>query len=145
MNIFRNALYKPNSKKIYWEKIISSVVVLSGLLLYINHDNKRINRKTRLRNEFPKYTIGITVGGQNIIRGNPAVDYVYYVEGREYKSWNTYARGYYDVKKVGLRYFVKYSSKDPSNAVILFQCPVPENVKSAPFQGWDQLPVDCNE
>lgn len=140
MNIFRNVLYKPNSKKIYWEKIISSVVVLSGLLFYIIHGEMRLNDKKALRNEFPKYTIGVTVGGHNQI-----VDYVYYVDGRRYKSSNSHFGGYYDVKKVGRRFFVKFSSKDPSNVVILFECQVPENIKSAPFEGWDKLPVDCNE
>jgi len=143
--IWHRFLYKPNTKTIHWDKVISTFVVLTGFIIFTTYNQKRINKKEALRNASPRYTIGNVTATNNNLRGSRTVDYYYHVLGKGYEKWNHYSKLSFDINAYGGRYFVKFYSEDPSNAIMLFKCPVPENIKLAPWGGWDKLPVTCDE
>ena len=138
-------LLKPNTNDIYWEKIISNFVVIVGLIIFATYNQIKINKKEALRNASPRYTIGNVTATNNNVRGSRTVDYYYHVLGKMYENWNHHSTFHFDINAYGGRYFVKFYSEDPSNAIMLFKCPVPENIKLAPWGGWDKLPVVCEE
>ena len=71
-------IYKPNSKDIYWEKIISTFVVLAAFFIVVKYNNKRLARLKKKRDDFARYTIGITTAEHNNIKGSMVVDYDYF-------------------------------------------------------------------
>lgn len=130
-------IYRPGSKNIYWEKIISSSIVIIGFVIWIFLSQKSLGKLKEERNAFGRYTIGITTGSHKNIRGSRAIDYLFKVNGNEISdsySWNWPA-----ITKGG-RYYIKFSSKDPSNSEILFDHPVPENIRNSPDSGWNYMP-----
>lgn len=47
---------------------------------------------------------------------------------------------------IGEYYFFKFNPENPLGyANILFNCPVPDSITSAPLEGWEELPIICNE
>jgi len=44
-------------------------------------------------------------------------------------------------KQVNGRYFVRFDSLHPTNAVLLQDFPVPDSIKTAPPNGWKEIPV----
>jgi hypothetical protein len=81
-----NWAYNPGTTEIYWEKVISSSVVLIGLLSFMIYNQGRVNRRTRERNDFPRYTIGLTLGSHNNVKGSKTIEYKYYVNGIMYTT-----------------------------------------------------------
>lgn len=143
--IMKSFLYKPNTNKVYWEKIISVIIVGSGLLIFVIYNQRKINKKADLLAGSPRYTIGYTIDHHNNVHGSRTVDYVYYISGKKYENWEHYFTSNAGVSTEGGRYFVKFYSKDASNAKMLLGCPVPSYIKDAPIQGWTQMPIDCEE
>jgi hypothetical protein len=130
-------IYKPGSKNIYWEKIISSSVVISGFIIWIFFNQSNLDKLKRERDAFGRYTIGITSGSHKNIRGSRSISYVFNVNGIEMSdsyTWN------WPVITQGGRYYVKFASNNPKNSEILFNYPVPDSIENAPDSGWANMP-----
>ena len=123
---------KPGNNKVYWEKIISTIVVFTALIIFIIYSEGERNRKAALRHKSPRYTIGVVTSSRK------GISFLYYVLNREYNGAGP--RDYTNRNVIGMRYVVVYYSKDPSNAQILLNCPIPDSIESIPGGGWTQLP-----
>lgn len=134
-------IYKPNTKEIYWGKIIPSIVVLLGFGIFIFLNNKRIDKLTDERNQSARYTIGITTAGHNNIKGSLVIDYRFHFLGSDYTNSNT-TKSWLINKPItqGGRYYIQFAYNNPSNAEMLFQYPVPDSIVNAPDSGWTHLP-----
>ena len=131
----KKSFLKPGSNKVYWEKIISGFVVWTGLIIFIIYSEGERNKKAALRHNSPRYTIGI------VTSRTKGISFLYYVLNREYNGVGP--RDYGNRNVIGVRYIVMYYSKDPSNAEILLNCPVPDSIEGIPGGGWKQLPFKC--
>ncbi|HKB43383.1 MAG TPA: hypothetical protein VKC90_03305 [Chitinophagaceae bacterium] len=138
-------IYKPKTKKLYWEKIISSIIVLVAFAIWGYFNQTKTNRLKKQRNKYAKYTIGITNGSFNNVKGGRKIHYKYKIEGDEYSERNYWPWLNNSVVTTGGRYFVKFDSTNASNAEMLFRCPVPENIQDAPKNGWNDKPINCEE
>ncbi|HVY76242.1 MAG TPA: hypothetical protein VG890_15540 [Puia sp.] len=72
-------IYKPGGKNIYWEKIISSVVIILGFIAWFFYNERKLEKLRIERETFGRYTIGITTGSHKNIRGSRSVDYMFKV------------------------------------------------------------------
>jgi hypothetical protein len=90
------------------------------------------------RDNYARYTIGITRGECFANRTNHDVKFIYYILNKKYINQNVYD---FKSKPINGRYFVKYDSLHPSNSVLLQDFPVPDSVKTAPPNGWKEIPV----
>jgi hypothetical protein len=130
-------IYKPDSKDIYWEKIISSLIVITGFFIWICFNQKDLKEFKEERDAFGRYTIGVTTGSHQNVRGSRVIDYIFKANGLEISdsySWN------WPVTAKGGRYYIKYSSKNPSNSEILFDHPMPADIISSPDSSWNYMP-----
>lgn len=73
-------IYKPGGKNIYWEKIISSVVVILGFIAWIFYNERKLEKLRIERETFGRYAIGITTGLHKNIRRSRSVDYMFKVK-----------------------------------------------------------------
>jgi hypothetical protein len=134
-------IYKSNSKDVYWGKIIPSMVVLFGFAIFIFFNNKRVDKLTDERNQFERYTIGITTAGHNNIKGSLVIDYRFRFLNSEYSNSNATKSWLIDKPIVqGGRYYVQFAYNNPTNAEILFKYPVPDSIINAPDRGWVYMP-----
>jgi hypothetical protein len=81
-------IYKPGTKKLYWEKIISSIVVLSAFAIWGYFNQTKVNRLKSQREKYGKYIIGITDGSYNNVKGGRKIHYKYEINGQEYTERN---------------------------------------------------------
>lgn len=130
--------YKSGTKELHWGKVISSLFVLVALLVFIIYNNSRLNRRNKERLENRKYTIGVTgERHHNIKSSKPTVEFYYTVLGKKYKGNQDIDATYEKTVVVnGGRYFVEFSSTDPSNSKLLLGELVPASIQSAPDSGW---------
>ena len=135
-------IYKPDSKNIYWEKIISSIVVLVGLVVLVFISVKNTNELDNKRKIHGRYTIGITTDYANNIRSSYTNIYFNYsVKQSILKGCSDYPYDWHnDINKEGGRYYVQFASNNPSNSEMLFEYPVPDSIKFAPDSGWSYMP-----
>ncbi|MBF6611207.1 MAG: hypothetical protein ITF99_08730 [Chryseobacterium sp.] len=85
------------------------------------------------------YTIGIVTKKYWPIISHESIIYSYYKHDNKYESSVVYDDRYRP--QVGKRYLVQYSSKyDFGGAKIFQDIPVPDSIKSAPPEGWKELP-----
>jgi hypothetical protein len=139
-------IYKPDSKDLYWEKILSScfvIVLFFALMFYGNNREKEraIERKTHSR-----FTIGVTTDYHNNIRSSYTdVDFRYYVGHQKYTGSGSVPWLSNNVKKVKGRYYVQFASNNPINSKILFEYPVPDSILHSPDSGWTYMPGYPNQ
>ena len=85
-----------------------------------------------------RYTIGkITEVNANMKSGY-RISFVYNVQGQEYNAFG----GIYKKSEglVGSRFFVKFSPATPKNCELLLDKPVPNEIRTAPSEGWKEIP-----
>ena len=133
-------LYKPDSKDIYWEKIISSTVVVIGFGIFVLFNNKRVDKLIIERNQYARFTIGFVLGTTITKSGHDIVDYKYKYEGILYKKDDSWIGSSFNLPNIGSRYYVQYASNNPSNAEMLFQYPIPDSLQEVPDSGWVNMP-----
>jgi hypothetical protein len=114
-------------------KIFIAVLVLMILIPIAVQITKKINRDQHAR-----YTIGITKGEAYASKGRHDISFSYSVQGNQYLMKNAYE---YTANPNNARYFVKYDSLHPSNSSLLEDFPVPDSIKTAPPNGWKEMPV----
>jgi hypothetical protein len=106
------------------------IVFLFGFIIYDSF------RQTYHLNLYTRYTIGKPV---NIERSGHLVKkmvYKFRVSGKVYERKENFQGGV-----IGKLYFVKFSIKEPRYSDFLQNNPVPDSIKSAPPDGWEELPV----
>ncbi|SRR6266496_3370647 len=137
-------IYKPGTKKLYWEKIISSIAVLIAFGIWGYFNQTKVNQLRKQRNTYTKYTIGTTTGSYNNVKGHRYIHYRYFIHREKFSDSGDWPWLDNSVTTRGGRYFVKLDSTNYSNVEILFRCPVPDYIHEAPDSGWNKLPIDCN-
>jgi hypothetical protein len=139
-------IYKPNTKEIYWNKIVTIVASITVFFVFVHFDNIRIAKLRKERESFRRYTIGVTTAEHNNVKGSMVVEYDYYFAGSKYSHSNTTKNWLFDKPNThGGRYYVVFASNHPTNVVMLFKYPVPEYIGEAPDSGWVNMPGFENE
>ena len=134
-------IYKPNSREIYWEKIISTFVVLAIFFVIVHFTNARLKREKDERDRFKRYVIGVITEEHKYANGNLEIDYSYSFAGDRYSNSRTIKRSLWDKSNTqGERYYVQIAYTNPSNAEIFFDHPVSDSVKNSPDSGWVNFP-----
>lgn len=139
--IWKKLVYKPGSSEVYWEKLISSGVVIGSLIVFsIVKDNSIDNSKKQL-DRLHRFSIGITTNYHNNVRSSYTnVDFEFKYLGATFKGTGHTPWLNNTVQKIGGRYYVKFSPADPTNVEILFDKPVPESILNAPDTAWLKIP-----
>ncbi|WP_126247020.1 hypothetical protein [Chitinophaga rhizosphaerae] len=121
------------------EVFIGSALFIAMPVLYVIVYDKVNKAEEKELAENGRYTIGYTTG--QIYQNNSRyVFYYYFINGRRFETSGRTARSTYVNFENG-RYYVKFSSKNPEIARILFH--VPECRDSlVPPDGWAALPVE---
>lgn len=136
----RSLLYIQGTNEIHWSKIISISIITIILIILAIYGRKKHAILDRDRKENAHYTIGVTDGRhKNLRSSSPDIDYYYWVNGRKYSNTQSYPIELDIITNDG-KYFVEFSSKDPSNAKILLDRPVPHNQEASPPAGWEVIP-----
>jgi hypothetical protein len=113
--------------------IISFILILLVPITY--HGIRKYFRDKRAR-----YAIGITNGTYAASRASTNIYYNFNVHNQKIKREDIYEY-YKGAKRKNGRYFVRFDSLHPSNAVLLQDFPVPDSIKTAPPNGWKEIPV----
>ncbi|MCB0776330.1 MAG: hypothetical protein KDB99_08415 [Chitinophagaceae bacterium] len=138
-------LYKPGTKKIYWEKVISSSAVVVAFIVIVIVSQKNVNEKKAKLEKYSKYTIGITIRSYKNIKGGRHIKFEYEVNDEKFKNSTTWPWVNNTVITNGGRYIVQYDSTNPSNSKAFFNCPVPDYIDDAPANGWSKAPTECSK
>jgi hypothetical protein len=110
------------------------IVLVSMIFIPVSmHIVRKYNREKNIR-----YTIGITQGEHFADKTYHEIRFIYFINNRTIMNGDVYD---YKAKAFNGRYFVKYDSLHPSNAVLLQDFPVPDSIKTAPPNGWKEIPV----
>lgn len=120
-------------RNVLFRRIIISLPII--YLLYVLFIKNILEYHEITRN--PKYTIGTTTKTSFATKGNDYIDFVYYVNEKQYIGDIIFS---YNIKVPNGRYFVKFSKKNPYKNYMLTNSPVPDSIKIAPPSGWDELP-----
>jgi len=133
---------KDGTKDWHKGKIISSIVFV--LILFLiglwGHERSKENAADRKANK--RYAIG-TTGKQyhNIKSSQPTMKYYYQVGSQEDSGFESIpAQLENSVVANGGKYFVEFSSENPSNSKLLLDYPVPDTVKNTAVYGWTYMP-----
>mgnify|MGYP007064294158 CR=1 FL=1 len=110
-----------------------SVVMVSILIFIILYYFVKMNGIDKR----PKYTIGITMGLMSTAKSGYDIKYKYQIASKAFISYEDY-----DPSAIvpNGRYYVVFDSLNPDASKILFDKPVPENIKQAPLGGWKEIP-----
>ncbi len=122
---------KKNDKYAY----ISFALITIGMT-YSYFDSKEFDKKA-------VYCLGKIDDVKWAYRGDKKIWVSYKFKNRYY---NVYSVGYgYEYSDSGKKVFIGILPNDPDGTVDVKQnCPVPDSIKEAPFNGWQTLPVNCN-
>ncbi|MEJ8598271.1 hypothetical protein JSO62_06150 [Riemerella anatipestifer] len=89
-----------------------------------------------------RYSIGIITNKYWPIVSHESITYIYYKKGIEYNS----SAIYNGKSEIGGRYLVQFSLKYNFGGAKIFQdIPIPDSIKSAPAEGWKELPEWAKE
>ena len=89
------------------------------------------------RNEFPKYTVGVINDSYAVI-GYFDYKYSYEYDGEIFERTGSGNKKMND--KIGMKYIVKISSKNPKNAVLFTELRVCDTLGIVPRKGWTKIP-----
>lgn len=84
-----------------------------------------------------RFTIAITYD-YNMYKGGQSVFYRYKIKEHIYHNNNSVGEG--AKASIGKRFLVKYVEGEEDLSYLLLKYPVPDSVKSAPLDGWKELP-----
>jgi len=133
---------KDGTREWHKGKIMSSIVVVLAFIVFVFYNSRRLKGNEADRKANLTYTIGVTgKTHHNIKSSKPTVEYAYKVKGVEY-SGNEHIDAQFEKTVVtnGGRYYVEFSSKNPSNGKLLLDYPVPDTVTNAAEDGWTYIP-----
>jgi hypothetical protein len=116
-------------------KIFITILILMILIPITIQVIKKYNRY-----KYARYTIGITNGIYSTGKGSHRVYFYMYLYNKRITREDTYTFNEGE-KSVNGRYFVRFDSLHPSNAVLLQDFQVPDSIKTAPPNGWKEIPV----
>ena len=138
----RGNFYKDGTEELHWGKIISSIIVVILLITFSIYKTIDLKVKEKERIQNARYTIGITgEKHHNIKSSQPTVEFYYTVLGKKYQSIEYIGATYEKTVLLnGGRYFVEFSSKDPTNSMLLLGLPIPDLIQSFPDSGWVDIP-----
>lgn len=137
---------KDGTREWHKGKIISSIVVVLALIVFAFYNNIRLKENAADRKVNLRYSIGVTGKTyHNIKSSQPTVDYFYKVDNVEY-SGNEHIAAQFEKTVVakGGRYYVEFSSKNPSNSKLLLDYPIPDSVTIVAEDGWTYMPGYSN-
>jgi hypothetical protein len=118
----------------YGKIAIVSFILL--LLIPLSYQGiKKYMRDTRAH-----YAIGITNGTYVANRASTNIYFFFVVQNKKIECEDIYDHSIGAKRKNG-RYFVRFDSLHPLNAVLLQDFPVPDSIKTAPPNGWKEIPV----
>jgi len=89
-----------------------------------------------------RFTIAKITEIKAIVDGGLFADFTFKIKNEYFKGGADL--GYIKVE-VGDIYFLKYNTKNPNNCYILFDNPVPSELKEAPTDGWANIPIDVKK
>ena len=133
---------KDGTREWHKGKIISSIVAVLVFIVFIFYNNRRLKENAEDRRANLTYTIGVTGNTHhNFKSSKPTVEYSYKVDGVKY-SGNEHIDSKFEKTVVanGGRYYVEFSSKNPSNSKLLLDYPVPDTVSNGAEHGWIYMP-----
>ncbi|HUC82420.1 MAG TPA: hypothetical protein VMR70_16055 [Flavisolibacter sp.] len=133
---------KDGTKEWHKGKIISSIIVVLALAVFAFYNNRRLKESAAERKANLTYTIGVTgKTHHNIKSSKPTVEYNYHVNSVEYSgNQDIDAQFENSVVANGGKYYVEFSSKNPSNSKLLLGYAVPDTVTNAAQGGWTYMP-----
>ena len=93
------------------------------------------------------YTIGTTGKiNKNYRSSKPTIIFYYRVIQKDYQEREQIDVNFENtVVPNGGRYYVEFSSKNPTNSKLLLNYPVPTTILSAPDSGWSYMPGYMNK
>ena len=121
-------------------KLSSQIVVISIFLLsfgVINYFVTYLPSKELEKNH--RYTLAIVNSFQSNSESSKVARITYRYKNRTYHETFPLTLGYSDKFKIGSRVFIKFSPKDPENAEVDYDTPVPDKLE-APVLGWKRIP-----
>lgn len=127
-----------NTVKMSVTKKLSNVLAVFALLLllWILVKSFYVN-PYKLETEETAFTIATIKSFEMPSDGGMTVDFIYNVNGKEYKGFFSYSKLKVKVKD---RYYLKYLKSDPRVSVFLFSMQVPDYITNVPKNGWQQIP-----
>jgi hypothetical protein len=133
---------KDGSREWHNGKIISSIIVVVALIIFLFYKNRALEGASAERKANLTYTVGITGKKyHNIKSSQPIIEYFYIVGGHKYSDIEHISAEYENsVIASGQRYYVEFSSKDPSNSKLLLNYPVPDSVVIPDEELWPYMP-----
>lgn len=139
--LIKRLFYKENTNTFNWDKIlfISFALIAFGVGMYFN--NQRLDKLTAQRKKNARYTVGITTKVFISKSGRDWVEYYFYFGFNKYNGRNSWNGSSFTLPKNGSKYIVEFDSTNPSNAKILFNLPVTDDLKQIPDDGWTHLPA----
>lgn len=139
---FKRNFYRKGTTEWDPRSIISAIVVVIALLFFVIFNEGRLTQKATDRVANRMYAIGVTGKKIHSFKSSkPTVDYTFRYGVQEIESYQHIdAQFEQSVVANGGRYYVEFSSKDPSNSKLLLAYPVPDSITDAPGQGWTYMP-----
>jgi hypothetical protein len=120
-----------------FDKIIVIVAILFVLSLIFIFIKTSVIDPSRLVKEH-RYTIAKITKVEAIVDGGLFADFTFRINNKCFQGGADLGH----IKVIeGDRYFLKYYTKNPNNCYILFENPVPLELKEAPPEGWITLPI----
>lgn len=116
-----------------WNLVIFGIICLG---LYFLLDNYQKNRMNRINEGH--YTIATILEKRRAASRHIYISYTYIVDSIEYNNSESNDDRYKSI--VGKKYLVQYSIKDNSESYLYQNIPIPDSIKSAPPNGWKELP-----
>lgn len=108
------------------------LLILPALLIY------GFWRKEQLK-KYQKYTITTTIRQIRTLKNGLQIEHFYFVEGKKYSHYFSKDERV-NIIYPGGRYLLRYSKKNPDISEVLWKYPVPDSIKNAPSNGWDNIP-----
>lgn len=87
-----------------------------------------------------RYTIGVFNKFSATKGGGYQVFFTYSVKGKNYKERRSISSNDFSKNDVKKRFIVIYVEGEENLSNILLKYPVPDSIKSAPWEGWKELP-----
>lgn len=125
-----NYYFNRNSK---WNLVMFGIICL---VLYILLDIYQKNRMDRIKQGH--YTIATILEKRRAASRHIYISYTYIVDSIEYNYSESNDDRYKPI--VGKKYLVQYSIEDKSESFLYQNIPIPDSIKSAPPNGWKELP-----
>lgn len=92
-----------------------------------------------------RYTIGVFNKFRATKGGGYHVFYTYSVNGKSFRERSSASSRDFNDNDIGKRFLVKYVEREEDLSKLLLQYPVPDSIKSAPPNGWKELPKWAKE